>query len=63
MTDGRGAGGIPFGVTRLAGFVIRCIAAGLPAAETLPLSKFTRTLEMATGVAIPAAVVSLPNAS
>jgi hypothetical protein len=35
MTDGRGACGVPFGVTRLAGFVIRCTAAGLPAPETL----------------------------
>jgi hypothetical protein len=35
MTDGREAGGVPFGVIRLAGFVTRCTAAGLPAAETL----------------------------
>ena len=35
MTDGRGVGGVPFGVTRLAGFVARCTAARLPAGETL----------------------------
>jgi hypothetical protein len=35
MTDGRGARGIPFGITRLADVVTRCTAAGLPGAEIL----------------------------
>jgi hypothetical protein len=35
VTEGRAANGIPFGVERLADFIIRHSAAGLPAPETM----------------------------